>query len=519
MRLGFREDTRAVSALVGAILLLAILIIALSSYQAVIVPNQNAQTEFDHNQQVEDEMVEFRNALIEARLDNRERAVSVKLGTRYQSRTLAVNPPPATGTLQNISQSNMRVINESGDGAEILNLTGNEFFEYEPSYSEYRDAGTIRYENLLVYHEFTSSNVMLSDQLLVRGDTIRLVPSEPSINENGVDRVTYEPEPTPRRFVTVDNPQLTIPTKLSPEEWRGLIDDDDYSSIEEGENNDEIVITFEGQKRVIYSIVENQDLDKITEDDDEEADPETEINPAGPNDIILLNSEFDGDDVTLTFRNLQDTNTFTEGRVSFYFNGPGGRSTEEAERVEKVDADGNTIGDSPRGQNWEVSGDFKDLTPPIEIEGDGALTRVRLEFDDDVNAKQDFFVVTFGLGTGERATYFVAEGGGADIGEENDNDNNFEFTSTSASQSGNDPVAYSFIVSAGSADIASVSVELLENGDVVDTDTYNSPDPREFSSSGELSTVGSGGSVTREVVFTAVDEDGNEITNAHPDRP
>ena len=272
MRFGFRDDKRGVSALVGAVLLLGILVIALASYQAIIVPQQNAQTEFDHNQQVEDEMVEFRNALLEARLDNRERAPSVKLGTRYQSRTLAVNPPPATGTLQSTGQNNnnISVNGTSADEDPIdFNLTGNQFFEYTPSYSEYRDAGTIRYENTLVYHDFGSDNVTLSNQRLLTGEspsgfdvdgTIRLVPSEPEINEQGTDRVSYEPAPERARFVTVTDPEITLPTELPVEDpdrtsWNDLLDGQvDESEISEGPNG-ELVLKLEGDYLIKYSFI------------------------------------------------------------------------------------------------------------------------------------------------------------------------------------------------------------------------------------------------------------------------
>ena len=306
MRLGFREDTRGVSALVGAVLLLGILVIALASYQAIIVPQQNAQTEFDHNQQVEDEMVDFRNALLEARLDERERAPSVKLGTRYQSRTLAVNPPPATGTLQNISQDNMRV-NESGTGDEILNLTGNQFFEYTPSYSEYRDAGTIRYENTLVYHDFGSDNITLSNQRLLTDEspsgfdvdgTIRLVPSEPSIDEQGTDRVSYEPTPERARFVTVTDPEITLPTELPVDDsdrtsWTELLDGqiDEDDEISEGPNG-ELVLELDGTYLIKYSFVANQD--NLPDDEREEDDGDTgEVSPP-PSVIDDERLRFDG---------------------------------------------------------------------------------------------------------------------------------------------------------------------------------------------------------------------------------
>ena len=407
MKLGFREDKRAVSALVGAILLLAILIIALSSYQAFIVPNQNAETEFDHNQQVEDEMVELRNALLEARLDSRERATSVKLGTRYQSRTLAVNPPPATGTLQSTPQANFSVIDD--DDNEVLNLTGNQFIEYTPSYSEYRDAGTIRYENSLVYHDFADANVALSSQRLVRNGDILLLPNEPEIDEQGVDRVTYEPTRSNLRFKEITDPTIEIPTELDEDDWEELLENEldvikdgtDGITVEDGI----LEVEFEGERDVFFTPVSEQsDLGDEPEDDPSNGDDETEINPAGPGDVVLVGAEWGGTGnqgtVDLTFRNDADSSSFTEGRIAFFF---GNSDPDKITFVNATDA-----GNNPRGTDWAIGGDFKDLEPNISVEGDGATTNIQVVFDDGVNRQQDFFVLTFTLESGERSTYFIA---------------------------------------------------------------------------------------------------------------
>ncbi|MDZ7746206.1 MAG: hypothetical protein U5K28_06720 [Halobacteriales archaeon] len=53
----FRGDTRGQSVQVGVIILFAFAIIAFTSYQAVVVPQQNQQVEFDHNQEVQSDMV------------------------------------------------------------------------------------------------------------------------------------------------------------------------------------------------------------------------------------------------------------------------------------------------------------------------------------------------------------------------------------------------------------------------------------------------------------------------------
>src|SRR6056297_2105686 len=152
MGVRFRADSRGVSEVVGAVLLLGILMLTLSIYQVSIVPNQNAATEFQHNQQVEDEMVDVRNAILEARSSGKDTFSSVTLGTRYQDRTLTVNPPPPTGTLQTSKQPNISVTEQGGEmRVDPLELADrpleNQFIEYSPRYYAYDQAGTIRYEN------------------------------------------------------------------------------------------------------------------------------------------------------------------------------------------------------------------------------------------------------------------------------------------------------------------------------------------------------------------------------------
>ncbi|MFW6321907.1 MAG: hypothetical protein ACOC0Z_08640, partial [Halohasta sp.] len=142
MGVRFRADSRGVSEVVGAVLLLGILILTLSIYQVAVVPNQNAATEFDHNQDVEDEMVDVRNSILEARSTGDDSFASVTLGTRYQNRLLTVNPPSPTGTIETDRQRNISVTEEGGDNrADPLDLDDrpleNQFLEYSPRYYEY----------------------------------------------------------------------------------------------------------------------------------------------------------------------------------------------------------------------------------------------------------------------------------------------------------------------------------------------------------------------------------------------
>ena len=388
--------------------MLGILVIALASYQAIIVPQQNAQTEFDHNQQVEDEMVDFRNALLEARLDNRERATSVTLGTRYQTRTIAVNPPPATGTLQSTPQANFSVLDSDGD--EELNLTGNQFFEYTPSYSEYRDAGTIRYENSIVYHDFETANVPLSSQRLVRNGDILLIPNEPEIDEQGTDRVTYEPTPSRLRVQTIENPTIKIPTELEEDDWEELLKNEldviegEEETIEDGveaiDVDDGILtVNFTGNRDVFFTpLPEQSDLGEEPDDDPgDDDDSETEINPAGPGAVLLEEVSYDDNTFTLTFNNTgDDARVIDRGRINFVYKQSGGNRPTHA-----------NVSARAGSNRWDIGASFRDLPGNTEIDP-GETIELEYAFDGSIEDNRDFFVTALQFENGERSTYFVS---------------------------------------------------------------------------------------------------------------
>ena len=59
-----RDDDRAQAIQIGAVLLFGILVISFSTYQAFVVPNQNENVEFNHNQRVQGQLQEVRNAIV-----------------------------------------------------------------------------------------------------------------------------------------------------------------------------------------------------------------------------------------------------------------------------------------------------------------------------------------------------------------------------------------------------------------------------------------------------------------------
>ena len=263
MNLG--DDGRAQSTLVGAILLFAILIIAFSSYQAFVVPNQNAEVEFNHNSEVQTDMQDLRNSLLDVRSVQRidegrytivseHRPTRVRLGTQFPERLIALNPPAPSGTLRTeASESEFRIENAAVNDAEIdgefhedpskllgadpdVDL-GTNFVLYRPGYSEYQDPPTTVLEHSLLYNEFQNTELSIRQQKLIQPRTNRLniVLFQGGISQSGSQAVTLDPEtldgPTASVPIEGDDITVQVPTR-SPEIWEETIDDLDGVDFE-----------------------------------------------------------------------------------------------------------------------------------------------------------------------------------------------------------------------------------------------------------------------------------------------
>jgi len=167
-----RTDTRAQSIQIGAVLLFGILIILLSTWQAFGIPNQNEGIEFNHNQDVQQQMTELRTTVNSMPDASVTRSVTLDLGVRYPSRTIFRNPPPVTGTVRTV---------DTGKKTYAINITGNPVdenlaqlwdetdaqyntgaIEYSPRYNEYQNPPRTIYEHSVVFNKFEREDTTLS---------------------------------------------------------------------------------------------------------------------------------------------------------------------------------------------------------------------------------------------------------------------------------------------------------------------------------------------------------------------
>lgn len=235
------SDDRAQVLQIGAILVLGIAVLVFVTYQAVVVPQQNAAVEFQHAQTVTEALNHTRDGVIETARTGAAQPSTLPLGTGYPPRFLAVNPPQAPGRLETLPQGNVTVENTVlvsgvtvtdvfGDGREYRTRA----VEYRPTYNVYADGPVVRYGASVLYQRYgegpDAAYVVISDQRLVDGSNIYLTTLHGRLNASSPDDVTVEPRPlsAPATSVTVrstapDNLTIRVPTQLPEHHWAELL--------------------------------------------------------------------------------------------------------------------------------------------------------------------------------------------------------------------------------------------------------------------------------------------------------
>jgi len=239
--MGIFGDNRAQAIQVGAVLIFAIIIIFLSTYQAFVVPNQNEEIEFNHNQQAQQQMTDLRSNVILMPGSSSTRATSVDLGVRYPSRALFVNPGPASGTLRtvgtedsafNLTLEHATAVDEEGETGDFWNGTTVTYntgaIEYRPSYNLYQNAPRTVYEHSVLYNNFTREGVTqaVTGQSIIDGRQITLIALNGSMSESRVTTasVDFDPVSTRARTVSINNTgdpiTISLATGMSEDEWQ-----------------------------------------------------------------------------------------------------------------------------------------------------------------------------------------------------------------------------------------------------------------------------------------------------------
>ena len=246
-------DERAQSIQVGAVLLFAILIVFFAVWQAVVVPNQNEQVEFDHNQEVQSQLEQLRGDLAAMADSSTVRSSSVDLGVRYPSRLVSLNPPAASGRLETVGTTNENVTavvrNARADGETGDFWDGNEqsfntgALEYVPRYTEYAQPPRTVLENGVLFNQFGNDRTLpLTDQVVIDDDRIRIGALNGSLSLDRIDSASVDLRPvsTQTRTVAVsgtgdENVTIELPTRLNEGNWGELLEGEQVHNVSVGD--------------------------------------------------------------------------------------------------------------------------------------------------------------------------------------------------------------------------------------------------------------------------------------------
>lgn len=173
-------DDRGQAVQIGFILIFGILIITLSIFQGAIVPNQNRTVEFNHYQEVRNDMTVLYTEIVSLGSSTKAGQVltPVTLGTRYPARLIFINPPPAVGTIQSTGQADISF--STGDPTDSYNATSlcggqaSTGLAYSPEYQE-STLPDIHYDNGQLYVNTTGGEyAMLENQVVVNESSGRV---------------------------------------------------------------------------------------------------------------------------------------------------------------------------------------------------------------------------------------------------------------------------------------------------------------------------------------------------------
>ncbi|WP_152419372.1 hypothetical protein [Halobiforma nitratireducens] len=238
-------DERGVTVQVGAVLLLAILMTALVMYQLNVVPAENQQIEYNHNERVTGDLIDLRSAIATSGETNTPRPVSIALGSQYETRTFTVNPPHPRGTIESVPADG--AVSISGNDITDLDDLETHYLVYEPHYNEYTGAPTTVLEHTLLYNDFEGTNLSVADQMMIGDNSvfIPLVDGDLSESGSGTTAVDVESLEGPQTETIDQDVVIELPT-TDTEMWTSGTDLPAGATVSPNPDTGHVTITLDG---------------------------------------------------------------------------------------------------------------------------------------------------------------------------------------------------------------------------------------------------------------------------------
>jgi hypothetical protein len=235
----FFAEERAVSPVLGGILIFGLTMSLLILTQVSVVPAANQQIEFEHNQGLQEDFERFQGSTTRVAASGASESVDVDLGVRYPNRFFLVNPAPASGQLSTDAASIVieNVTSTNPETADYYASLGNDAtydtkrLVYEPNYRQYGNAPRTFYENGVIFNEYgEDTTLVVASTPLVDGTDITLVLIDGDVDEytTGTTRLTVQAASAPANRVAVtengDPITLRLDTLVPESDWQTYAD-------------------------------------------------------------------------------------------------------------------------------------------------------------------------------------------------------------------------------------------------------------------------------------------------------
>jgi len=243
------DDNRAVSSVIGVVILFGFLILALSMYQVEVVPQQNAEAEFQHSGEVRNDLVELRAGILQAGSIDQPQYQTVQLGTTYSTRVFTINPPAPSGTIRTSESYPITIAYESNQT--VIETIPTRFIEYRPGYNEL-DRSPTWYDASVLYLDSRDDGggvAVIEDQVLFEDGEVQITALQNEFRRSGTGQVTLELRPAESVIgdIPEDDLTVTVPTRLSDNEYWGSTDipDNEYSITDDANDDGIYNLTLE----------------------------------------------------------------------------------------------------------------------------------------------------------------------------------------------------------------------------------------------------------------------------------
>ena len=233
-------DDRAVSEIIGSILVFGLLISLLAIVQTQAVPDANGEVEVQHSSDVQGDMANLQAAISRTSAFGGTESTTVETGMTYPPRLVLYNPPAVQGTLRTNDVPDAR-LGQFAAADPTANQNFNRYLQdpnttystnvltYEADYNRFQESPTIRYEYGTLVSDYGNQSTVQAEGSLVNGDRISLTYLQGGLQESQVRpaSITTYPVSAPGRTVEVetgsDRGQLLLPTNIDEETWVGEV--------------------------------------------------------------------------------------------------------------------------------------------------------------------------------------------------------------------------------------------------------------------------------------------------------